>query len=158
MSVASADTPPMRDPMHDTPMRDPLLRVIAPMRRIPNRTDIYPVDMERRFATRKPSDTPGFIGSNKFSQPVRCIVRNTSSSGALVEIVPGKDRMITRADELPNKFTLVFLGYRERTEVNCQVMRMAGAQAGVRYVSPFRTFPVSGTTGNRPVVVKSRKK
>ena len=117
-----------------------LARVVAPMRRIPVRCDLTPV-AERRFAQRKMSETAGLVASAKLPQALRCIVRNTSSTGALIDMSQvGRDRSQNRADEVPDKFTLVFVSYRERTEVACTVMRRVGNQVGVRYVSAFRTF------------------
>lgn len=96
---------------------------------------------DRRWATRRRSDMPGYIAHAKNPQGIRCIVRNTSSSGALVEVCAGTDRFANPADEIPDRLTLVFISYRERTEVACAVMRRNGRMLGVRYVGAFRSFP-----------------
>ena len=96
---------------------------------------------DRRWALRKRTEMPGYIAHSKNPQGVRCIVRNTSSSGALVEVVSGSDRFANPADEIPDQLTLVFISYRERTEVACAVMRRTGRMLGVRYVGSFRTRP-----------------
>ena len=96
---------------------------------------------DRRWALRKRSDMPGYIGHTKNPQGVRCIVRNTSSSGALVEVCAGSDKFANPADGIPDQLTLVFISYKERTEVACAVMRRTGRMLGVRYIGPFRSFP-----------------
>ena len=101
---------------------------------------------DRRWALRKASDMPGYIGHSKNPQGVRCIVRNTSSSGALVEVCAGSDRYANPADGVPDQLTLVFISYKERTEVSCTVMRRTGRMLGVRYVGPFRSFPAPQST------------
>lgn len=103
----------------------------------------------RRWAPRKRTETPAYIGHAKNPHGVRCIVRDTSSSGALVEVCAGSDSSGNPADEIPEKLTLVFVSYKERSEVACVVMRRSGRMLGVRYVGPFRSFaaPVAAKSG-----------
>jgi hypothetical protein len=100
-----------------------------------------PDKSDRRWALRKRSDMPGYIGHSKNPHGVRCIVRNTSSSGALVEVCAGSDKFANPADGVPDQLTLVFISYKERTEVACVVTRRTGRMLGVRYIGPFRSFP-----------------
>ena len=111
---------------------------------------------DRRWALRRPSDMPGYIGHAKNPQGVRCIVRNTSSSGALIEVCAGSDRFSNPADEVPDRLTLVFISYKERTEIACTVMRRAGRMLGVRYVGPFRTFPAPQSNLKPSPAIKKR--
>ena len=98
----------------------------------------------------------GYIGHAKNPQGVRCIVRDTSSSGALVEVVGGSDKHFNPADDIPDKLTLVFISYKERTEVSCVVMRRVGRMMGVRYVGPFRSFAAPASTTKMAVHFKKR--
>ncbi len=111
---------------------------------------------DRRWALRKPSEMPGYIGHSKNPQGVRCIVRNTSSSGALVEVCAGSDRFANPADGVPDQFTLVFISYKERSEVACAVMRRTGRMLGVRYIGPFRSFPAPQSTLKSAPAAKKR--
>jgi hypothetical protein len=111
---------------------------------------------DRRWALRKRSEMPGYIGHAKNPHGVRCIVRNTSSSGALVEICAGSDRFANPADEIPDRLTLVFISYKERSEVACAVMRRTGRMLGVRYIGPFRSFPAPQSALKSSPVTKKR--
>ena len=111
---------------------------------------------DRRWAFRKRTEMPGYIGHSKNPQGVRCIVRNTSSSGALIEVCAGSDRYSNPADAIPDQLTLVFVSYKERSEVACAVMRRAGRMLGVRYIGPFRSVPMPGTNTKLANNVKKR--
>lgn len=111
---------------------------------------------DRRWALRKRSEMPGYIGHSKNPQGVRCIVRNTSSSGALVEVCAGSDKFANPADGVPDQLTLVFISYRERTEVACAVMRRTGRMLGVRYIGPFRSFPAPQSNLKSAAAAKKR--
>jgi PilZ domain len=93
-----------------------------------------------RFATRKRVDSSGFISAADFTAAMRCVVRDTSSSGAMIEIPATADGRSIDADDIPDRFVLIFVGYRERTEVTCQVVRRTGRRIGVRYVGGFKTI------------------
>jgi hypothetical protein len=92
-----------------------------------------------RFATRTRSNSAGFLSVEGFSAALRCTVCDTSSSGALIEVPKTADGRPIDADDIPARFTLVFVGYREQTEVTCQVVRRIGQRVGVRYVGGFKT-------------------
>jgi hypothetical protein len=111
---------------------------------------------DRRWALRKRTEMPGYIGHSKNPQGVRCVVRNTSSSGALIEVCSGSDRFANPADEIPDQLTLVFISYKERSEVACAVMRRAGRMLGVRYIGPFRSFPMPGANSKLATHIKKR--
>ena len=111
---------------------------------------------DRRWALRKRTDMPGMIGHAKNPQGLRCIVRNTSSSGALIEVSGSSDRFSNPAEDIPNEITLVFVSYKERTEVSCVVMRRAGRMFGVRYVGPFRSFPAPASSNKIVTQLKKR--
>ena len=91
----------------------------------------------QRFSRRKQTDIQGFIRSDKLSTAQGCIVRDTSSSGARVHLLPSAERLTV--DDMPDCFTLVMLHARDRTEVQCVVVRRMGDSVGVRFTSAFRT-------------------
>lgn len=110
---------------------------------------------DRRWAQRKRTETPAYIVHAKAPQGMRCTVRDTSSSGALIEIAAGADRFSNPAEEVPDRITLVFVSYKERSEVACAVMRRSGRMMGLRYVGPFRTFATPATKA-KPAAGKKR--
>ena len=99
-------------------------------------------DENQRFARRKPTDIGGYILTDKLSTQPRCVVRDTSSSGARVHLLPSPERVTV--DDLPEHFRLVMLYARERTEVQCVVVRKTGDSAGVRFTSSFKTTALAG--------------
>ncbi len=94
---------------------------------------------DHRWAKRKLAGLTGFIVSDRLSQSIRCTVCDTSSSGALIELAADDRQSLASATELPDRFTLVMQRYRERTDVECVVVRRMGMQVGVRFVSQFMT-------------------
>lgn len=93
---------------------------------------------DARWAQRSPARLGAQIRHNSLSTPLACTVRDTSSTGARLEIVTQRGGNISR-DGLPDQFTL-FMPL-DRLEVDCQVMWRQGPQAGVRYTSPARRLP-----------------
>lgn len=91
-----------------------------------------------RWAQRSPARLGAQIQHASLSTPLACTVRDTSSTGARLEIVTQRGGNISR-DRLPDQFTL-FMPL-DRLEVDCQVMWRQGQQAGVRYTSPARRLP-----------------
>jgi hypothetical protein len=93
----------------------------------------------RRFAQRKHVDWSGLIAFGGRVGNVGCRVCDTSSTGALIEITNDERGKPVMADEIPERFTLGFVTYRDCTEVECMVMWRRGRRIGARYISSFRT-------------------
>ncbi|MCU0955527.1 MAG: hypothetical protein MUC37_13230 [Hyphomicrobium sp.] len=91
-----------------------------------------------RWAKRSPARLGGQICHSSLSTPLACTVRDTSSTGARIEVVTQRGGNISR-DRVPDQFTLFMPA--ERLEVDCEVMWRQGQQAGVRYTSPTRRLP-----------------
>lgn len=92
---------------------------------------------DQRAGQRKPSDLPGYVWSERLTAAIPCSVRDMSANGALVQLLCGPDA--PAIDALPQRFTLVLTQYRERTEVDCAVVRQGRAGIGVRFTGQFRT-------------------
>jgi hypothetical protein len=91
-----------------------------------------------RWAKRSPARLGAQICHSSLSTPLTCTVRDTSSTGARIEIVTQRGGNISR-DRVPDQFTLFMPA--DRLEVDCEVMWRQGQQAGVRYTSPTRRLP-----------------
>jgi hypothetical protein len=90
----------------------------------------------QRWAGRRTAQTPGWILSTALPGSVRCFVRNTSSSGALIQLHADERRMTV--DEIPDTFVLAIGSNRAYSEVKCIVARRHADCVGVRYVGHFR--------------------
>lgn len=119
-------------------------------------TEAAPKESDRRWAKRKRTETPAYVVHAKAPQGQRCTVRDTSSSGALIEIAAGADRFSNPAEDIPDRMTLVFVSYKERSEVACAVMRRNGRMLGLRYVGPFRTFASPAASKAKATAGKKR--
>jgi hypothetical protein len=91
--------------------------------------------VNNRFSSRKRSDMPAVIYSDKMPNAVRCMVRDTSSTGAQIHLLPSAERLTV--DDLPETFTLIMTHYKERSDVQCQIVRRFGDRVGVRFMSSF---------------------
>lgn len=94
---------------------------------------------DQRFARRKGCFVIAEIKTSPMAPPMPCVVRDTSSTGALIDIGQGRNETFAAVPKLPNEFTLVMR--RDFTEVDCRVMWRKGMQIGVRYTSPVRILP-----------------
>lgn len=95
------------------------------------------LDANKRWGRRKKSDIPAQIYASGQQTAIRCSVRDTSSTGALIQMRPDSSNMTV--DDLPETFTLVTKTYRDYTEVKCSIVRRFGDCVGIRYTSQFRT-------------------
>lgn len=95
---------------------------------------------DRRFSPRKRRDGQGLIGHPGSQSILTCIVRDTSSTGARIELVAKRSGEKADPYAVPNRMTLVFVTSADQTEVACQVMWRSGKELGLRYVGPFRTY------------------
>ena len=98
--------------------------------------DAKPSAAEMRFAKRRTSKTPATIGHPTIGQGLNCTVRDSSSTGALIEIAPIKGTGAHILDRLPKRFTLTIP--LERIAFECELMWQKEKTIGVRYVGPAR--------------------
>jgi hypothetical protein len=90
---------------------------------------------EARWARRTPSKLGGQIQHHSLAAAMPCTVRDTSSTGARLEIVSQRGGNISR-DRVPDQFSL-FMPL-DRLEIDCQVMWRQANLIGIRYTSPAR--------------------
>jgi hypothetical protein len=96
-------------------------------------------DDNRRFAKRKGRNSPGTILFPGISVPYNCLVRDTSSNGARLEMVADKFNQDAATDSVPNHFTLHLP--LDRIQVECQSMWRRGSRIGVRFTSTVTVMP-----------------
>ena len=95
---------------------------------------------DRRFSPRKRRDGQGLIGLSGSQSTMSCIVKDTSSTGARIELIAKRSGEKADPYAVPDRMTLVFVTSADQTEVACQVMWRSGKELGLRYVGPFRTY------------------
>jgi hypothetical protein len=93
------------------------------------------VDSDARWARRTTSRLGAQIMHQSLPTPITCTIRDTSSTGARLEMVIQRGGSMTR-DRVPDQFMLFMPA--DRLEIDCQVMWRQGPQVGVRYASPAR--------------------
>lgn len=91
---------------------------------------------DQRFAKRKTSRMPGLIHHATFQQPLQCMVRDSSSTGALIEIAPIKGSAASALSRFPKQFTLTIP--LERVAFECDLAWQNDRTLGVRYAAPAR--------------------
>ena len=96
-------------------------------------------DDERRFARRKSSRTPGLVWAEGATTNHSCVVKDTSSTGALLEMTRTKMNPDCAASVVPDQFTLVIA--IEKVCIDCRVAWRRDTEVGVRYMSPARPLP-----------------
>lgn len=90
---------------------------------------------ESRRSRRQTACVQAVIVSDRLSDPVTCVIRNLSATGARLEIVRADRKAFVSEERIPDLFTL---GFRlERTEVDCEQIWRRGDTIGVR----FRSLP-----------------
>lgn len=90
---------------------------------------------EARWARRTPARLGAQILEPSLVSPILCTIRDTSSTGARLEVQVQRGGNISR-DRVPDQFKLFMPA--DRLEVDCQVMWRQGVMMGVRYTSPTR--------------------
>ncbi len=90
---------------------------------------------EQRWARRNAARFGGQITHPSLSAPMLCTVRDTSSTGAKLELAKIIGGSISR-DRAPDRFTLFMPA--ERLTVDCEVAWRRGNMLGVRYTTPAR--------------------
>lgn len=91
---------------------------------------------ERRFAQRKPRSLPAYLISDRLTAAVPAIVRDLSSTGAKIELVLGRDTVVSSAEGLPAKMTLYMV--TDEMEVDISMAWREGNFIGVRFTSLSR--------------------
>ena len=90
---------------------------------------------EARWARRTPTRLGARIVHSSLATAILCTIRDTSSTGARLEVAAQRGGNISR-DRVPDQFTLFMPA--DRLEVDCDVMWRQGLMVGVRYTSPTR--------------------
>lgn len=125
--TASIDAPPAHADENETPPTPEPVPVTV-------QSDAA-TDSDARWARRTTSRLGAQIMHQSLPTPLTCTIRDTSSTGARLELVVQRGGSMTR-DRVPDDFTLFMPA--DRLEIDCQVMWRQGAQIGVRYASPAR--------------------
>lgn len=97
-----------------------------------------PGSRENRSSRRKLTRIPGQIIQRRTS-PVSCTIRDTSATGALIELWQGPQKAFTKSDFVSDQFTLVMTN--DFLEVDCEVVWRKAGTMGVRYRSALRPRP-----------------
>lgn len=108
-------------------------------------------DDNRRWAKRRMSATAGYIYGGEIVDPVNCVILDTSSTGARIEVRALRGSRYHNVNDLPKQFTIVFTV--DRVAVDCVIARRYGNELGLKFTSPARTIPPQ----KRMVVAKSKK-
>lgn len=88
---------------------------------------------EGRRSRRQTACLQGIIRSERLSEPVACVIRNYSATGARLELVKVERKAFAGEERIPDLFTLGFK--LERTEVDCELVWRRGDTMGVRFKS-----------------------
>lgn len=97
-------------------------------------------NLEQRWARRKRASTPAYLTSERLSASINCLVCDSSSTGALVQLVSKDRQAAPSVDDVPADLTLVVAYNREITYVDCAVVRRFGTHLGLKYKGYFRTY------------------
>lgn len=88
--------------------------------------------VEKRFARRRTMVASGILGGPSLDMTLTCAVRDTSSTGALIELTQSGNTMPL----LPQTFTLAMP--MERVEYDCRLVWVHGRTAGIVFTGPAR--------------------
>lgn len=94
---------------------------------------------DHRWARRQNCRIAAEISHLSLPSPIACVVRDTSSSGARVELSGVRNAFSAGTERIPDHITLVMP--MDRMEVECRVTWRKGTMLGLRYLSPARTVP-----------------
>ena len=93
-------------------------------------------DDERRWARRKQSRTPAMMWYEGAPTMHSCVIKDTSSTGALIEMVKSKMNPDASTGVVRERFTLIIA--MDKVRIDCKVAWRGENEIGVRYVSPAR--------------------
>ena len=88
---------------------------------------------ESRRSRRQSACLQGAIAAERLEEPVACVVRNLSATGARIELVRGDRKPFESEQRIPDHFTLSFR--LDRTVVDCEVVWQRFNAIGVRFLS-----------------------
>ncbi|MEZ5818969.1 MAG: PilZ domain-containing protein [Hyphomicrobiaceae bacterium] len=106
-------------------------RPVKPAHRVP----IEAVGSDSRRSRRQTACVQALIKEDRLSEPVGCVIRNLSATGARLELVKTDRKAFSSEERIPDLFTLEFR--LEKTEVDCEIVWRRGDTMGVR----FRSLP-----------------
>ncbi|KAB2848120.1 MAG: PilZ domain-containing protein [Hyphomicrobiaceae bacterium] len=93
---------------------------------------------DSRVSRRKSTRIPGQIIQRRVTA-IACTIRDTSATGALVELWQGPQKAFTKGEFVGDQFTLVMTN--DFLEVDCEVVWRKAGTIGVRYRSALRQRP-----------------
>lgn len=91
---------------------------------------------DRRWAPRRTGVLGANIISDRLQSSVFCVVRDLSSTGALLELRIDKHCVIGSATDLPNSFKLILRN--DAMDVDCEVAWRRRDTVGVRFLGGLR--------------------
>jgi hypothetical protein len=94
---------------------------------------------DHRWARRQNCRIAAEISNNTMPSPLSCVVRDTSSSGARVELTGQRGAFAAGTERIPDHVTLIMP--MDRMQVECRVTWRKGSMMGLRYLSPARALP-----------------
>ena len=106
----------------------------------------------RRWAHRRSSATAGYVFGGEIVDPVNCVILDTSSTGARIEVRALRGSRYHNVKDLPKQFTIVFM--IDRVAVDCTVAWRRGSEVGLKFTSPARTLPPAP---NRMIAAKPKR-
>jgi hypothetical protein len=115
-------------PVETTPPPLPAAATDRPANGIKNRKD-------KRVATQ----TPATLWREGLREPMSCIIRDKSASGALIEVPQSRFGQHMSDLGVGDRYTLTISLSRETSTVLCEVMRVEGRNCGIRFCGPFHT-------------------
>lgn len=108
-------------------------------------------DDNRRWAKRRMSATAGYIYGGEIVDPVNCVILDTSSTGARIEVRALRGSRYHNINDLPKQFTVVFT--IDWMAVDCVIAWRRGNELGLKFTSPARTIPPQ----KRMIAAKSKR-
>ena len=93
----------------------------------------------RRWAHRRASATAGYLYGGEITEPVNCVILDTSSTGARMEVRALRGSRFHNIGDLPKTFSLAFTS--DRVIVDCVIAWRRGNEIGVKFTSPARPAP-----------------
>jgi len=94
---------------------------------------------DHRWAQRNNCRIAAEISHHTLAEAVSCVIRDTSSSGARIELTSVRGAFAAGTERIPDHITVVMT--IDRMAVECRVAWRRGTMIGVRYLSPARSLP-----------------
>ncbi|MEQ1715260.1 MAG: PilZ domain-containing protein [Hyphomicrobium sp.] len=88
---------------------------------------------DKRFAPRRKGQTPALVYLNGGSGSFPCLIRDTSSTGARLELQAGWDNPFSAGVSLNDRVTLVVR--MDRVVYECKIVRRSETELGVKFVA-----------------------